>query len=149
MAIFFCDPVDKPYGCFSNFAAYSFTLDNLLWQTVEHFYQASKYEGTPYLEIIQKAIDPKEAYRLSKQYSEHKRTDWKDVKLEYMKRGTLQKFIENPEIRKILLDTQDDTIIENCPNDDYWGQDANGIGENNMGKILMEVREYFRQSDQA
>jgi ribA/ribD-fused uncharacterized protein len=146
MTIYFCDPTDKPYGCFSNFAKYSFTLDNMLWQTVEHYYQASKYEGTPYLEIIQSASDPKDAYRLSKKYSEHKRTDFKDVKLDYMKRGTLQKFIGNPDIRKILLDTGDEIIIENCGNDVFWGQDANGIGENNMGKILMQVREHFRQS---
>jgi N-glycosidase YbiA len=146
MTILFCDPNIEPYGCFSNFANYPFTLDDMLWQSVEHFYQASKYEGTPYLKIIQSASDSKEAYRLSKQFSEHRRPDFKEYKLDYMKRGTMQKFKENPDILKILLETGDETIIERCGNDIYWGQDENGVGENNMGKILMQVREYFRHS---
>lgn len=117
----------------------------MVWKTVEHYYQASKYEGTPYLEIIQSVSDPKEAYRLSKKYSEYRRADFKTLKLDYMKRGILQKFIENLDIRKVLLNTGDELIIENCGNDVFWGQDANGRGENNVGKILMQVREHFRQ----
>ncbi len=35
--------VSEAYGCFSNFAAYELTIDDKIWPTSEHFFQAQKF----------------------------------------------------------------------------------------------------------
>ena len=46
-----------------------------------------------------------------------------------------------PELRTKLADTEDEELIEgNTWNDTYWGV-CRGVGENHLGKLLMEVRE--------
>ena len=50
------------------------------------------------------------------------------------------KFTTNPNLAKRLLDTGDEELIEgNDWNDIFWGV-CNGKGENNLGKILMRIR---------
>jgi len=50
------------------------------------------------------------------------------------------KFMQNPALQKLLLNTGDDPIVEeNSWNDTFWGT-CNGKGVNNLGKILMNVR---------
>ena len=54
------------------------------------------------------------------------------------------KFNQNPEFAEKLLATNDQ-IIEygNCDNDTFWGisPTRSGCGLNNLGLILMEIRE--------
>lgn len=60
-----------------------------------------------------------------------------------MKELIILKFT-NPKLKSALLNTKDAELIErNTWNDTYWGI-CNGIGENHLGKILMEVREMLR-----
>lgn len=50
------------------------------------------------------------------------------------------KFRQNPELAEKLIATGDEKIIEgNTWGDTYWGV-CNGVGKNNLGKILMMVR---------
>ena len=51
MAIYFYK-INDNYGCFSNFAHYDFVLDGKKWMTSEHYFQAQKFCGTEYEEII-------------------------------------------------------------------------------------------------
>jgi predicted NAD-dependent protein-ADP-ribosyltransferase YbiA (DUF1768 family) len=37
--------LDKPYGCFSNFARLPIVVADVMWPTSEHFFQASKFLG--------------------------------------------------------------------------------------------------------
>lgn len=60
-----------------------------------------------------------------------------------MKDLVRQKF-QHPELKKKLLKTKNATLIEgNTWGDVYWGV-CNGVGENNLGKILMETRAKLR-----
>jgi N-glycosidase YbiA len=38
------------------------------------------------------------------------------------------------------LATGDEEIVENAPEDYYWGCGADGSGQNKLGQILMRVR---------
>jgi N-glycosidase YbiA len=145
MAIYFYSTREKPYGCFSNFSAHSFTRDGVRWPTSEHYFQAQKFDGTPYAEEIRRARTPKEAARLGRDRSQRLRHDWEEVKDDAMRRAVLRKFETHADIREVLLGTGDELIIENAPNDYYWGCGADGSGENVLGQILMEVRETLRQ----
>ncbi len=64
MSILFYSTRERPYGCFSNFSAHGFVLDDVWWATSEHYFQAQKFAGTPYVEHVRQAHSPKEAARL-------------------------------------------------------------------------------------
>ena len=74
------------------------------------------------------------------------RKDWDDVKYDVMLKCVTMKFEQNPELADLLINTGDKYIIEdNWWKDTYWGV-CNGVGENNLGKILMIVRDKLIES---
>lgn len=69
------------------------------------------------------------------------RPDWDKVKLKIMKEITREYYLSNPEFRDKLIETGNKKLIHTGFRiDDYWGVKKTG-GENNHGKILMELRE--------
>ena len=55
------------------------------------------------------------------------------------------KFTQNSYLKECLLDTGNAELIEgNTWRDTYWGV-CNGIGQNNLGKILMKLRNEFKE----
>ena len=72
------------------------------------------------------------------------RTDWDDVRLVVMQKALLCKFMQNRDLRKLLLSTGDRPIFECSPTDAFWGIGSGG-GENHMGRLLEDVR-FFLQS---
>jgi len=134
-----------PYGCFSNFSRYPFTLDGDDWKTTEHYFQAQKYIGTPRYNEIRDAETPRIAADLGRDRSLPLRPDWEDIKDAVMKKCVLQKIMEYPFIKEILLNTGDKEIIEDSLIDYYWGCGKDGTGKNMLGKILMEIRDEIRK----
>ena len=137
--------VNEDYGCFSNFAHYGFELDGRWWMTSEHYFQAQKFCGTMYEEIVRKANNPMKAAELGRKRDLPLRKDWEYVKDEMMRKAVYAKFSQNKDIKEILLNTYPERIVENTLNDYYWGCGADGSGKNMLGKILMEVREVLRK----
>ncbi len=67
------------------------------------------------------------------------RNGWDSIKEDVMKQVIHAKF-SNPEMRKMLEDTGSAELIEgNTWGDQFWGV-SDGIGQNVLGKILMEER---------
>lgn len=132
------------HGCFSNFSRHGFELDGVYWATSEHYFQAQKFVGTPHVEAIRAAKTPKQAATMGRERTRPLRPDWEQVKDEVMRRAVLRKFETHPDIQAVLLATGDEEIIENAPNDYYWGCGAKGTGKNMLGKTLMEVRTILR-----
>ena len=72
------------------------------------------------------------------------RPDWEDIKIDIMYNICKAKFTQNETLKTNLLKTGDATLIEgNTWGDKIWGQ-VNGVGENNLGKILMRIREELK-----
>lgn len=69
MAIYFYTPREQPYGCFSNFSRHGISIEGVWWPTVEHYFQAQKFAGTPYAEQIHRAATPKQAAALGRSRS--------------------------------------------------------------------------------
>jgi N-glycosidase YbiA len=147
MAIYFYVERDVPYGCFSNFSAHGFTLDDAYWPTSEHYFQAQKFVGTPDLDRVRLAKTPKLAANLGRSRSLPLRSDWESVKDEIMHRAVLCKFQTHADIQEILLSTGEELIVENSPIDYYWGCGKDGTGKNRLGLILMQVRDCLRHAD--
>lgn len=74
------------------------------------------------------------------------RPDWENVKLSIMEEIVCAKFIQNEYLREMLRSTGNAMLEEgNVWNDTFWGvNNKTGKGENNLGKILMRVREKLR-----
>lgn len=140
MAIYFYRINDK-YGCFSNFAHYSFELDGKKWMTSEHYFQAQKFYGTEYEEIIRLLDNPMKAAEMGRNRDLPLREDWEQIKDNIMRKAVWAKFTQNIDIKDILISTGRETIIEKTTNDYYWGCGKDGSGKNMLGIILMEVRE--------
>jgi ribA/ribD-fused uncharacterized protein len=147
MIIYFYIEHEKPYGCFSNFSPHGFMLDELYWKTSEHYFQAQKFVGTPYLEKVRQTKTPKNAANMGRDRSLPLRNDWEQVKDDVMGKAVLSKFRTHANIRETLLSTGNKVLIENSPIDYYWGCGQEGSGKNKLGQILMEVREILRKEN--
>ena len=144
MPIEFYRERDAPYGCFSNFSKHGFTLNGQHWPTVEHYFQAQKFPGTPSEEAIRLAPDPMTAKNLGQSRDFPIRADWEAVKDNVMREAVRAKFEQHPDIRAVLLGTGSETLIEAARNDNYWGYGPDGKGQNKLGLTLMEVRDELR-----
>lgn len=145
MTIYFYRVSEQPYGCFSNFSPHGFQLDGLWWPTSEHYFQAQKFVGTSHMEEIRLTKKAIVAAKMGRERHRPLRKDWEQVKDDVMRKAVYQKFYAHEEIRKVLLSTGTETIVENAPTDYYWGCGADGSGKNMLGKILMEVRDHLRE----
>ena len=68
------------------------------------------------------------------------RPDWDDVKYDIMASFVAYKFLPDDDLKAQLVATGDAELIEgNYWGDTYWGV-CRGKGENNLGKILMNLR---------
>jgi ribA/ribD-fused uncharacterized protein len=136
--IYFFNREDKYYQL-SNFSGFGFTLDGNKWRTMEHYFQAMKFEGTEQFERILNCGSPKQAKDLGQSRAIPIRQDWDSVKEEIMLRGLKEKF-KSPELKEILLSTGKKDLVENSPYDKYWGIGPNGKGKNRLGVLLVELR---------
>jgi hypothetical protein len=146
MTIYFYGTRDR-YGCFSNFSPHGFELDGAYWPTSEHYFQAQKFAGTPHVDQIRQVKTAKDAAKMGRERKRPLRLDWEQVKDDIMRKAVLRKFETHADIRKILLSTDDEPIVENSPVDYYWGCGKDGSGKNQLGLILREVREILRNAD--
>lgn len=145
MSIYFYK-VDEEYGCFSNFAHYGFELEGKHWMTSEHYFQAKKFEGTKYEELLRLLDNPMKAAEMGRDRSLPLRLDWEAVKDDIMRKAVYEKFQQNAELRQILLATGTQEIVENTTSDYYWGCGKKGGGKNMLGRILMETREVLKNA---
>lgn len=139
MAIEFYSTIDKD-GEFSNFAAFPFTLDGVIWPTSEHYFQAQKFTDEAYREKIRTTASPMIAARLGRSRAVPIRAGWEAAKLDVMRVAVSKKFAAHPSLTKLLLDTGDEELIEATSNDKFWGCGSDRTGLNWLGKILMEIR---------
>lgn len=135
---------DPNSGFLSNFYHSNFVLEGDLWPTVEHYYQARKFNDAVYAECIRNAATPKAAKTLAQTSDIALRPDWEQIKQAIMLRAVAAKFClaaEWPnELTQRLINTAPLQLVESSPTDAYWGAGADGNGANHLGCILMAVR---------
>jgi ribA/ribD-fused uncharacterized protein len=136
--------VNAEYGELSNFALYPIKLRGKLWPTSEHFFQAQKFENRADQEEIRKVSSPMIAARMGRDRKRKLRRDWERVKVGIMREAVEAKFRQHAELGELLLATGDAKLVEHTENDDYWGDGGDGSGRNELGRILMAVRDALR-----
>ena len=133
----------KNFYQFSNFYICKFNLDNLIWKTVEHYYQAQKFIGTPYFDTIKDSETPGKAKKLGRSKVYKIRSDWEEIKIDIMKNAVRAKFEQNDDLKKLLISTNDNILAEHSRGDNFWGIGSKEKGKNVLGKIIMSLRDEF------
>jgi ribA/ribD-fused uncharacterized protein len=140
------------YNFLSNFYPVKIVHQGITYPTVEHYYVALKIKNDQQLdgryislidcrELISKISTPAKVKQFGK--SLKLRKDWDQVKMDVMLWGIREKF-KDKDLRDLLLLTGDQILVEtNWWGDKFWGV-SGGQGENNLGKILMKVRDEIR-----
>lgn len=127
----------------SNFWPCNIVFEGESYRSVEAAYVASKTtdpEIRAQVRRLQTSGDCKKYGKMIKL-----RPDFENIKMDVMKYLVSYKFSsKNPELMQRLIDTGDRELIEgNDWGDVYWGV-CNGVGENRLGRILMDVREELK-----
>jgi len=125
------------YRWLSNFSPCLVVLDGETYASTEHAYQAAKTLNLDQRKQIMRMAHASAAKRAGRYVA--MRLDWDTVKISVMRNLLQQKFAQTP-YRELLLATGNHLIIEgNTWGDVFWGV-CLGVGENNLGKLIMEIR---------
>ena len=140
----------------SNMTYVDIEHQGIIYPSTENFYQAIKYDKddfcqeVDYLTTVRKylaTIKPHEAKKFSRS-NPMTNPKFEDNKPKIMLYAQRKKYSQEP-FRSKLLATGDCHIEEgNYWNDLYWGVDLKTRkGENNLGKIIMQVRDELREGE--
>jgi ribA/ribD-fused uncharacterized protein len=115
-------------------------FEELHYPSVEHAYQAAKYPNHLRHQFVD--ISAAQAKRLGKVAPDFNANRWNKKKYDLMYDLNWQKYQNNPILMEKLILTVGCNLSErNSWGDRDWGTDEQGVGENNLGKILMRIRE--------
>lgn len=126
------------YAWLSNFHACPVIFRGFAYRSAEHAYQAAKAQTERDRAYVADAPTAAKAKSRGREIGTPE--NWNDVKLAIMREIVYAKFCQNAVLAIRLALTEDTELVEgNHWNDTYWGV-CNGVGENHLGKILMELR---------
>lgn len=121
----------------SNFYETPITYEGVTYPSVENAYQAAKTISQEE-RLAFRNITSKQAKSLGRKVKI--REDWEKLKIKVMRDLIYEKFTRNRKLYSALVLTGDSYIEEtNWWGDKFWGV-CKGEGENNLGKILMDIR---------
>lgn len=145
---------DGEFSFLSNFSPSPISFDAgggvLCFNTGEHAFQAAKYkamtgtnqEKIDYIKSQWHSVKPNEAKYLGRSVKIDLQL-WESIRIDCMREVVFQKFHQNVDLRKRLLETGGAMLVEgNDWGDKFWGR-CDGRGYNLLGSILMECRGYW------
>lgn len=130
----------------SNFYNHPVFFEGITYQNNEAAFQAAKLPSNntrdKKTKLFRRAfadMEPNEAKRFGRKVA--LRPDWDFIRVDVMREILNDKF-SSATMAKKLLATGNERLVEgNTWNDKFWGVDSvTGEGENNLGKLLMEIR---------
>ena len=150
---------DEENGCLSNWALSEFTVNGITFSSMEQYMMYQKAVCFKDKEIAGKilaTIDVAAIKALGRQVKGYNDGYWNGVRQLLVYEGLKEKFVQNEDLKKQLLDTEDSILAECAVNDRIWGiglsmQDSNRLepekwrGQNLLGYALMMVRERMQE----
>lgn len=114
-----------------------------VFQNAEAAFQAGKCLNPMQVAQIAQTADPSEARQMGKRVTV--RSDWETYRVAWMKQVLKCKFTQNDLLMRKLTDTYPLPLSNtNLTGDTFWGI-SSGSGKNHLGRILMEIREEYRE----
>lgn len=137
------------YACFDMNYMVDVTFEGLPYKCPQSCFQSLKYKKVKSRNIY-RTMAPRTAI-MRGQKLKPLRPDWEKVKDDLMYRVIREKFYQNEKIWQVLDETGEEEIIfNNTFHDNYWGnctceKCVDIVGENRIGKDLMEARTWIRE----
>ena len=127
----------------NNWSAHTVEIWSIKFPTLEHGYHYKKFdESYPDIAaLVLAAPSPWAAKQIEREHGNKRREDWEDIKVSIMTELLRAKVAQNQDVKDCLQKTGKKAIIENSPWDGFWGIGENGKGQNQIGKILMMIRD--------
>jgi N-glycosidase YbiA len=142
--------VKMEHGWLGNMAAFPVVYAGHEWRTTEHLFQALRFEDEAVRKEIRDNKSPMAAKMAAKKHKDKMTVvPQSEVDQAIMMLCLRLKIDQHPELRKLLLLTGDETIIEDCTSRPrgsglFWGaakqDDGSWKGENVLGKLWMTIR---------
>lgn len=149
---------EEENGQFSNWYPSNFTVDGIAFRSMEQYMMYQKallfHDHESAGEILRES-NPETIQKLGRGVQNYSDALWKARRQEVAFRGLLEKFGQNEDLKRLLLDTGDDILAECSASDKAWGigvsmknplrfDMANWTGENLLGVSLMMTREVLK-----
>lgn len=129
----------------SNFSSFRVRWKGRSFDTSEATYHFEKFRGIPSTQkLIVDAPSAHEAFKIAELYRSHRRSDWDAVKVDVMRHILYAKVEQHEYVRRKLLATGERELVENSWRDSFWGWGPNRDGQNQLGKLWMEIRAELR-----
>ena len=152
---------DEENGYLSNWYMSDFTVDGILFSSMEQYMMHQKaivFGDQAIAEEILSTSDAAKIKALGRDASNYNDTVWNGVRQIIIYRGLLEKFRQNNELALLLLATDDAILAECAAKDRIWGIGLNmhdndrfdiqkWKGQNLLGFALMEVRKSMLIAD--
>ncbi|KAG2013146.1 GTP cyclohydrolase II [Coprinopsis cinerea AmutBmut pab1-1] len=138
--------LDSEYAGFMNHSPHRVVYGHQTYPTATHVHEAMKYiDQHPQLaERIRNCENVLDVYPISAEISGFQRPDWGNVFLDKMEEVLRLKFSQHPNLRELLMGTWPRELIYADPLDDFWGEGPEARGRNELGKVLMRVRDRMK-----
>lgn len=145
---------EQDFYVLSNFSAFRLHWRGYDFDTSEHAYQWSKFDGdftysSEIGRLIKAAKSAHEAFKIAEEYHASRRSDWDSVKINVMSNILRTKVKQHEYVRRKLLATGDRELIEDSWRDGFWGWGEDHNGKNMLGNLWMEIRTELRASAAA
>ncbi len=128
-----------------NFHIAPLTYRDRTYQCAEAAFQAQKFDRNPERMREFENLDGHQAWQLAQSNQptdDESKNKWFKRSLTVMSEVLQAKF-KDPILRSSLLSTGSAYLVEHLPKkgrDNFWGDDHDGTGQNQLGNILMDVR---------
>ena len=146
---------EEENGYLSNWYLSDFKIDSIKFSSTEQYMMYKKaivFNDNKIAKEILETTDVSKIKALGRQVSNYNDTYWNGVRQIIIYKGLLEKFSQNKDLKKRLLNTGNDILAECAVQDKIWGiglsmKDVNRWdmekwrGENLLGFALMMVRE--------
>ncbi len=151
---------DEAYGFLSNWYLSAFTVDGIRFSSMEQYMMYKKamlFGDSAIAAQIKNTDDVVTIKELGRKVSGYNDSVWNGMRQIIIYKGLLEKFRQNDDLRKALLDTGNNILAECAVKDCIWGiglsmtddnrNDLNAWkGQNLLGYTLMLVRDELRNS---
>ncbi len=142
-------------SCFSQWWPSPFTVNDVVYQTAEHWMMAQKsllFEDQASYEKVVAAASPKDAKALGRGVQNYEDALWTEKRFDIVVAGNFHKFSQDETLASFLRNTGIKVLVEASPVDPIWGiglpadspkakDPSQWRGLNLLGFALMEVRD--------